>query len=87
MYFFFEEIHLEVRATRRTHYGIPLGGGMIKAAVEEDGVRPFGYAQLGGHCVCGWRAVTRVWQADSFICFRSRTSISTLYHQSPSICL
>lgn len=30
MYFFFEEIHLEVRATRRTHYGIPLGGGMIR---------------------------------------------------------
>jgi hypothetical protein len=30
IYFFFEEIHLEVRATRRTHYGIPLGGGMIR---------------------------------------------------------
>lgn len=32
---------------------------MIKSAVEEDGVRPFGFAELGGHCVCGWRAVTR----------------------------
>lgn len=32
---------------------------MIKAAVEEDGVRPFGFAELGSHCVCGWRAVTR----------------------------
>lgn len=50
---------MEVRATRRTQYGVPLGGGMIKAAVEEDRVRPFGFAELGGHCVCGWRAVTR----------------------------
>lgn len=32
---------------------------MIKAAVEEDGVRPFGCVELGGHRVCGWRAVTR----------------------------
>lgn len=29
---------------------------MIKAARGGDGSEAFGCAELGGHCVCGWRS-------------------------------